>query len=476
MGGEKPLLISALNLPGNLSTDEAFVVACSLGRINKIKTTFLLNTGATGIAFIDLEMARHVCDVLKISFIQLAKPKPIREFNGKPVSLITYAIYLTLTVQGNTKSLAFFLITKLGQHLLILGKSWIWKHGVVLDMSCDKLAFWPRHCQHPGSFPKMVNTSIELYLSTSMYLSTSAIMLLATHVKNPITSAIAPAESQKLKKSKKSKPIEIPPAIPGVQLAYQSVSKLADSKGEKYVVLAKRILKSAMVPKLKAELVDETKLLDLTFINTALIQYLAKQKDMEIFAVSMWDIKNEFNAISRKDIKYQLNKTAKTSINLKTVVPEKYHKFLNVFLKEASDTLLSHSKYNHQICLLEGYKDHGHSPLSKIPEPKLQFVKKFLEEHLKKGFIEASSTPCSSHIMLAAKLGGGIRFCVNYRHLNKLIKKDAYPIPLIKEILAQLKNVKVFTKIDIRQAFHKLKMAIDSKDLTTFASRFGAFK
>ena len=111
-----------------------------------------------------------------------------------------------------------------------------------------------------------------------------------------------------------------------------------------------------------------------------------------------------------------------------------------------------------------------------MSEPKLQFMKKFLEEHLKKRSIKTSSAPCLSHIMLAAKPGRGIRFCIDYRRLNKLIKKDTYPIPLIKETLAQLKNAKAFTKIDIREAFYKLKMAADSEDYTTFASRFRAFK
>ena len=78
--------------------------------------------------------------------------------------------------------------------------------------------------------------------------------------------------------------------------------------------------------------------------------------------------------------------------------------------------------------------------------------------------------------MLAAKPGGSIRFYVDYKRLNEVIKKDAYLIPLIKEILAQLKNAKVFTKINIRQAFHKLRMIADLKDLTTFALRFGTFK
>ena len=145
-------------------------------------------------------------------------------------------------MQGHIKLLAPFLITKLGQHPLIFGKLWMQKHSVILDISCDKLAFWPRHCQHPESLLKTVNTPVESHFSTNVHLSTSATMLSAPHVKNPTTSMTAPAEPQKSKKSKESKPIKTPPAIPGVRPVYRRVSKLADSKREKYVVPAKRIL------------------------------------------------------------------------------------------------------------------------------------------------------------------------------------------------------------------------------------------
>ena len=259
------------------------------------------------------------------------------------------------------------------------------------------------------------------------------------------------------------KSIEIPPAIPGVQLAYRGVSKLADNKREKYIISAKRILKPATATP-KTELMDETNLIDLTFIGSAPFTYLAKQKDVKICAISM------------QNIEYQLEKATKTPMNPKTMVPEEYHKFLNIFSKEASDTLFEHSKYDHRIWFLKSYKNHGNSFLQAMSKPKLQFVKKFLEENLKKGFIKDSNAPCLSPIMLAAKPGKSVRFCVDYRRLNKLTIKDAYPIPLIEETLAQLKNAKIFTKIDIRQAFHKLQMAADLEDYTTFLCRFGAFK
>ena len=285
-----------------------------------------------------------------------------------------------------------------------------------------------------------VNTLIELHLSTSAHLRTSTAILLVPHVDNPTTSSANLTEPQnvrtKLKNSKNSNTIKTPQTILGTKLAYREVSKLAASEKEKYVVLAKRILKPATTtPKTKP--VDETKSIDLTFIEGAPFTYLAKQKNVEICAISM------------RDIEYQLKKAVKTPMDPKTVVPENYHKFLNVFSKETSDTLSEHSKYDYRIQFLEDYKNYSNSLLQAMSEQKLQFVKKFLEENLKKEFIKASSAPCLSLIMLAVKLGRGVRFCVDYKRLNKYTVKDAYPIPLIKETLAQLRNAKVFMKIDI---------------------------
>ena len=55
-------------------------------------------------------------------------------------------------------------------------------------------------------------------------------------------------------------------------------------------------------------------------------------------------------------------------------------------------------------------------------------------------------------------------------------KKNAYSISLIAEILTQLKKIKVFTKINIWQVFHKLRMAASFENLTTMATQFGVFK
>ena len=93
-------------------------------------------------------MARHVCHVLQISFLPLAKSKPLKRFDEKPAWPITHAIYPTLTVQGHFELLVSMLVTSLGQYLIILGKPWMQKHGVILDMGCNKFTFWLGYCQH----------------------------------------------------------------------------------------------------------------------------------------------------------------------------------------------------------------------------------------------------------------------------------------------------------------------------------------
>ena len=59
--------------------------------------------------------------------------------------------------------------------------------------------------------------------------------------------------------------------------------------------------------------------------------------------------------------------------------------------------------------------------------------------------------------------------------MNAITNKDHYPIPLIEETLAQLEDTKYFTKIDICQAFYRIRMSEDSKELITFFTRFAAF-
>lgn len=77
-------------------------------------------------------------------------------------------------------------------------------------------------------------------------------------------------------------------------------------------------------------------------------------------------------------------------------------------------------------------------------------MKKYIDEHLGKGFIRPSSSAAVAPVLLVKKFGGGLRFCVNYRALNAITVKNQYPIPrLIDETPGKLSNAVRFTKLDI---------------------------
>ena len=181
----------------------------------------------------------------------------------------------------------------------------------------------------------------------------------------------------------------LPHVLPNAR-GYRYVNKEAEKLLFMYIIPQKQ-LKALFLALLEASQ-SKKESLQLAMTGAALFQYLAKQKNIEVFVISM------------QDINYQLNKNKRPPTNSATRVLKCYHDFLDIFLKEASNTVSAHLKHNHMIKLLSK-KDHSQAVMRTMSNEKLVFVKKFLENNLKKGFIEASSALCSSPIMLAVKPG-----------------------------------------------------------------------
>ncbi|QSZ29100.1 hypothetical protein DSL72_003610 [Monilinia vaccinii-corymbosi] len=106
----------------------------------------------------------------------------------------------------------------------------------------------------------------------------------------------------------------------------------------------------------------------------------------------------------------------------------------------------------------------------------LEVVKDYLKDNLAKGFIEPSQAPYVAFVLFVKKPNGSLRFCIDFRLLNSLTRKDRYPFPLIDETLARLAGAKIYTKLDIRQAFHRIRMDPASEEYTTFRTRYGSYK
>jgi hypothetical protein len=102
------------------------------------------------------------------------------------------------------------------------------------------------------------------------------------------------------------------------------------------------------------------------------------------------------------------------------------------------------------------------APISKAPYRmallELKELKDQLQELLDRGFIRPSVSPWGAPVLFVKKKDGSMRFCIDYRELNKVTIKNRYPLPRIDDLFDQLQGSQVFSKIDLRSGYHQLKI------------------
>jgi hypothetical protein len=106
----------------------------------------------------------------------------------------------------------------------------------------------------------------------------------------------------------------------------------------------------------------------------------------------------------------------------------------------------------------------------------LLVLKKTLTNLLDKGWIRASSLIAEAPVLFVKKPEEGFRFCVDYRALNAITSQNRYFLFLIREILKGLAKAQYYTKVNVRAAFHRLRIKKENKWKTAFCIKFGLFK
>ena len=147
--------------------------------------------------------------------------------------------------------------------------------------------------------------------------------------------------------------------------------------------------------------------------------------------------------------------------------------FHDVFATDQHD--LGHTTViQHQI-------DTGNSPpirqhARRMPPIHRQEAKQLLQDMLSNGIIQPSSSPWASPIVLVKKKDGTLRFCIDYRKVNAVTRKDAYPLPRVDDALDALASCKWFTTLDLLSGYWQVEVDPSDREKTAFTTYDGLFE
>jgi len=160
---------------------------------------------------------------------------------------------------------------------------------------------------------------------------------------------------------------------------------------------------------------------------------------------------------------------------IKEMVSKKFLKWRKVFGKVESERMLTRKIWDHAIDLKETFKLRKGKidPLSKNEREEVQ---NFVEDQLRKGYIRPSKSPQMSPVFFIGKKDGSKRIVMDYQSLNSQTVKNNYPLPLITELIDNMGNKKVFTKMDLRWGFNNIRIKEEDEWKGVFTTYIGSFE
>jgi hypothetical protein len=365
-----------------------------------------------------------------------------------------------MIIQKHIESLIFMLIIKLRQQILILDKSWMRKHEISYHEKTNIIKFTSDFCTHS----KEIKTKTKMKTSNKKKIFSfekKSFLSQSDHVKSDFFNKNS--KSMIVIKVLFRKEVKFDQSAINLFRKDKKATTSID-KSENFYAIRNFRLNLNELEIFNSKEKKSSSVMNITMIKTSTFNIMNKRKNVNLFFVIL------------KNVEKHLKKHSKLNTVMKDVLSSKYHEFLNVFDKKTFNIFVSHRLYDHKIVLKKN-AIFEYTSLYKMFEEELKIVKKNLENNLEKRFIIASRSSFVSSVMFMKKTNESLKFCVDYRKLNQLTKKNKYSLLLIDETLTHLKKTKYFTKLNIRQALHRIRITdVESKDFIIFRTRFDAYK
>lgn len=156
-------------------------------------------------------------------------------------------------------------------------------------------------------------------------------------------------------------------------------------------------------------------------------------------------------------------------------VPSEYMDLKEVFNKGRATSLPPHRPYDCAINLLPGtFPPRGR--LYSLSGPERESMEEYIQDSLAAGIIRPSSSPAGAGAFFVTKKDGSLRPCIEYRGLNDVTIKNRYPLPLINSAFELLQEAQVFSKLDLRNAYHLVRIKDGDEWKTAFNTPSGHYE
>jgi Zinc knuckle len=157
----------------------------------------------------------------------------------------------------------------------------------------------------------------------------------------------------------------------------------------------------------------------------------------------------------------------KADLLVEILIPEDLHNFLDVFDDNKANRFPESNVWDHKIDMKEGFEPKIFKNYNLTQEEQKE-LDKFLDKNLEKGYIRPSQLPQASPFFFVKKKDGRLQPCQDYQYLNDWTIKNAYPLPLISEIMAKLKGAQYFSKFDVRCGYNNIQIRSGDEWKATF--------
>src|SRR5579862_5413146 len=196
-------------------------------------------------------------------------------------------------------------------------------------------------------------------------------------------------------------------------------------------------------------------------------KYTERSKPSEVLAAQAF-----FEVAAKMGRMYAMQYAVNGMLNFQEL-PKEYKEYCNIFSEDKANKLPPKGRPEHAIKLTG---DSPHGPIYKLSEKELKILQEYIQNSLDHEWICESMSSAGVPILFTLKKDSELCFCINYWGLNWLIVKNRYPLPLISEILDRLFGARCFTKLDLRNVYHRIYIREGDEWKMVFRTRYGHFE